>query len=111
MDYQTPKTSVTEQVNQLKNENAYLLEQLENIKKDKARLELANSETEDEVQVQKSIIREAQMTIHLHQQDIQHWMGLADYYQVSCIRCSDALGKMIAFAQNVKSEVPAQTTY
>ena len=48
-----PKMSVTDQVNQLKNENAYLIEQSENIKKDKARLELVNSDAEDEVQVQK----------------------------------------------------------
>lgn len=66
---------------------------------------MANSEAEDEVQVQKSIIREAQMTIHLHQQDIQHWMEVANCYQVSCIRCSDALGQMISYAQGVKSEV------
>ena len=45
--------SVTDQVNQLKNENAYLIEQSENIKKDKARPELVNSDAEDEVQVQK----------------------------------------------------------
>lgn len=67
------------------------------------------SGAQDEVQIQKSIIREAQMTIHLHQQDIQHWMGLADYYQISCLRCSDALSQMISFAQGVKSEVPVST--
>lgn len=100
--------SVTNQLSQLKNENSCLLEMLENIKRDKARLEQANSEAEDEVQVQKSIIREAQMTIHLHQQDIQHWMGVANCYQMSCIQCSDALGQMITFTQGVKSEVPVQ---
>ena len=63
--------SVTDQISQLKNKNSCLLEMLENIKKDKVRLEQVNLEAEDEVQVQKSIIREAQMTIHLHQQDIQ----------------------------------------
>ncbi|KAK5718223.1 hypothetical protein LTS12_027704, partial [Elasticomyces elasticus] len=73
--------SFADQISQLKNENSGLLEMLENIKRDKARLEQANSEVEDEVQVQNSIIREAQMTIHLHQQDIQHWMGVAGCYQ------------------------------
>lgn len=101
--------SFADQISQLKNENSCLLEMLENIKRDKARLEQANSEVEDEVQVQKSIIREAQMTIHLHQQDIQHWMGVAGGYQLTYIRCSDALGQMITFAQGVKSEVLAQT--
>lgn len=103
--------SVTDQISQLKNKNSCLLEMLENIKKDKVRLEQVNLEAEDEVQVQKSIIREAQMTIHLHQQDIQHWMTVADCYQESCIRCSDALGQLITFAQGVKSEVPAQAIY
>lgn len=88
-------------------ENSRLCEELEHVKKDIAALKLAKADRDDEVQVQKSTIREAQMTIHLHQQDIQKWMAVAEVYQTSCIRCSGALEQLITFAQRVQSEVPA----
>lgn len=106
MEQTSPKLSVSGH-QQLKDENARLSRDLENAKKDMAALKLAKAEMDDEVQVQKSIIREAQMAIYLHQQDIQKWIAVAEVYQANCIRCTDALEQLITFAQGVKSEVPA----
>lgn len=81
--------------------------ELEQAKKDIEGLKLAVAEAKGEAQVRKSIIRDAEMAIHLHQQDIQNWMAVAEVYQTSSIQSSDALGKIIAFVQEVTHEVPA----
>ncbi|KAA8647900.1 uncharacterized protein ATNIH1004_002326 [Aspergillus tanneri] len=110
IDQRPPPAPLSVQYEQVMAEKFQLIQKLEQVEKDKAALELAKAEAEDEIQVQKSIIREAQMTIHLHQQDIQHWMTVAEYYQSSCMQCSEALGQLIAFAQGISTELPSQLT-
>ncbi|KAL4888216.1 hypothetical protein BDV59DRAFT_196628 [Aspergillus ambiguus] len=101
---------VPSELDRLQEDNSRLEEEVKQLRKANEALVSAKCEAEDEVQTQKSIIREAQMTIHLHQQDIQSWMAVAECYQMSCIRCSDALGQIIAFAQGVQSEIPTLPT-
>ena len=90
----------------LKDENSVLARELEQAKKDMEALKLASSEAENEIEAQKSINRETQITINLHEQEIRNWKAVAKVYQTSCIRCSDALGQIIVFAQELKSAVP-----
>jgi hypothetical protein len=75
------------------------------VEKDKVALELARAEAKEEVQAYEAMIQESQMTLNLHQQDIQHWIMVATYYQANCTRLANALKQLIAFAQGVESEV------
>lgn len=70
-----------------------------------SRHEHAASEAKEEIKDQKSILSEAQMTIHLHQQDILNWMALCEWYQIRCLQCSNVLGQMMAFLQGSTSEI------
>ncbi|CAG8898481.1 unnamed protein product [Penicillium egyptiacum] len=64
----------------------------------------AATQAEAKIKDQNSIIQEAQMTIHLHQQDILNWMAVAEWYQTKCFQCSSVLGQMMAFLQDTTSE-------
>lgn len=99
---ETPEPSSSKELQDLQEENAMLIDKLEQAKKHSA-------EQADEIQLLKSIIREAQVTIDLHQQDLQQWISVAKYYQQSCFQCSDVLGQAITFLQGLKSEIPAST--
>jgi hypothetical protein len=85
-------------------ENLSLAEKLR-VAEDKAfRYEEAATQAEAEIKDQNSIIREAQMTIHIHQQDISNWMAVAEWYQMKCFQCSNVLGQMTAFLQDTTSK-------
>ncbi|KAE8397424.1 hypothetical protein BDV37DRAFT_289421 [Aspergillus pseudonomiae] len=99
---QRPSNTVLDaQYQQIKGENAQLLERLHLAEKDRAGLELARAKAEDEVQAHKAMIQES---MHLHQQDIQYWMTVAAYYRTNFTRCVDSLRQLIVFAQTVESE-------
>jgi hypothetical protein len=84
-------------------ENESLAEKLK-IAQDKAfHYKEAATQAEAEIKDQESIIREAQMTIHIHQQDISNWMAVAEWYQMKCFQCSNVLGQMMAFLQDTTS--------
>lgn len=63
---------------QLQAENLGLAEKLRMAEEKAHRNEQAAIEAKDEIDSQRSIIREAQMAIHLHQQDILNWMSLCE---------------------------------
>ncbi|KAJ5235424.1 uncharacterized protein N7469_004592 [Penicillium citrinum] len=64
---------------QLRAENLSLTEKLRLSEEKAHRKEQEAIEAEDEIRSQNSVIREAQMTIHLHQQDILNWMALCEW--------------------------------
>lgn len=91
----------------LQAENLNLSEKLRIAEEKACRHEQALKEAEEEINNQKSILREAQMTIHLHQQDILDWMALSEWYQLRCLQCSEVLGQAMAFLQGFPSEITA----
>jgi hypothetical protein len=84
-------------------ENASLAEKLRVVQDKALQYEEAATQAEAEIKDQKSIIREAQMTIHIHQQEISNWMAIAEWYQIKCSQCSNVLGQMMAFLQETTS--------
>lgn len=91
----------------LRVENLALVEKLNIAEERASRNENAAREAQMEVGVQRSTIKEAQMTVYLYQQDILSWMALSEWYQIRCLQCSDVLGQMINFLQGT----PSETTY
>lgn len=89
---------------QLRAENLSLTEKLRLSEEKAHRKEQEAIEAEDEIRSQNSVIREAQMTIHLHQQDILNWMALCEWYQVRCLHCSNVLSQMTSFLQGTSVE-------
>ncbi|KAJ5328739.1 hypothetical protein N7452_009129 [Penicillium brevicompactum] len=85
-------------------ENLSLADKLRAAEDKAFRYEEAATEAEAEIKDQNSIIREAQMTIHIHQQDILNWMAVAEWYQMKCFQCSNVLGQMMAFLQDTTSK-------
>ncbi|GMF77642.1 unnamed protein product [Aspergillus oryzae] len=81
-----------------------LLIKLQQAEKDIVALELARAEAKEDVQAYETMIHESQMALNLHQQDIQHWIMVATYYQGNYTRLANALKYLIAFAQGVESE-------
>jgi hypothetical protein len=84
-------------------ENLSLVEKLRLAEDKASRHEEAATQAEDKIKDQDCVIREAQMTIHLHQQDISDWMAIAEWYQTKCFQCSNVLGQMIGFLQDTTS--------
>ncbi|PWY96028.1 hypothetical protein BO94DRAFT_542106 [Aspergillus sclerotioniger CBS 115572] len=87
----------------LQQNNADLTQELEDIKKQVASLQDDKRIAEEKILTHESSITEAQVTIHLLQQDVQQWMAAAEYYQFSCIRCSEALKETILSLQELDS--------
>lgn len=61
--------------------------------------ELAVVEAKDEINSQRSIIEEAQMAIHRHEQDMLNLRSLCEWYQSKCLQCSSVLGQMMTLLQ------------
>lgn len=92
-------------ISKLQIDNLNLTEELKIAEEKGLRHEQAEIEADAEVQDQKRTIREAQMTIHLHQQDILNWMAVAKWYQTRCLQSSDILGQMVAFLRGAPEGV------
>jgi hypothetical protein len=86
-------------IEQLQAENLGLAEKLRLAEEKAHRNEQAAIEANDEINSQRSMIREAQMAIDRHEQDILNWMSLCEWYQAKCLQCSNVLGQMMAFLQ------------
>lgn len=99
---------------QLQAENLSLAEKLRLAEEKAHQNEQAAVQAKEEINSQRSIIREAQTAIHLHQQDISSLMSLCEWYQAKCLQCSTVLGQMMAFLQattpTTPQEVPWPTT-
>ncbi|KAJ5649192.1 uncharacterized protein N7484_002915 [Penicillium longicatenatum] len=77
-------------ISKLLAENLDLAEKLRRVQDEASRHENAALEGEEEIRDQKSVIREAQMTVHLQQQDILKWMATSEWYRARCLKVSDS---------------------
>lgn len=72
-----------------------------------------NAEAEEEkrmmadakVQYLMKRLHEAQNAIKYHQEEIQQWMVIAEYYQTSCFRCSSSLQEVITLLHGVQAHI------
>lgn len=87
----------------LQRENAELTQILANWMEQVASLQDEKIFAEEKICVQESTITEAQQTISDLQQDVQQWVAVAEYYQLRCMHCSEALKQTIISLQALES--------
>jgi chromosome segregation ATPase len=101
--------SPVKHVTVLKNENEALLEELEKARRRTEEEEQLRKGLEEEIANLKVLIDDSITTIKASGEEIERWKSIAEYYQTSCLRCSDTLDQVITVLQDCRSGIPAIT--
>ncbi|RDH26988.1 hypothetical protein BDQ94DRAFT_164024 [Aspergillus welwitschiae] len=102
-DKENVQLSLSDRVQTLQRENAELTQILANWMERVSSLQDEKTVAEEKICVQESTITEAQQTISHLQQDVQQWVAVAEYYQLRCMHCSEALKQTIISLQALES--------
>ncbi|KAJ5946394.1 hypothetical protein N7454_003233 [Penicillium verhagenii] len=86
-------------ITKLKTENLSLTERLRSSEAKASLFEQRAKDAQSEIQTQKAIIEEAEITIEEQKKQTLSWIALSEWYQTRSIHCSDMLGQMMMYLQ------------
>ncbi|CAG8902310.1 unnamed protein product [Penicillium egyptiacum] len=89
----------------LRTERSQIVYELEEAKRNTIAEEKKRMLAETKVQYLMKRLEEAQNTIQYHQEEIQQWKVIAEYYQSSVSRCSNSLQEVITLLYGVQADV------